>query len=204
MNNKKKILLALSFCTLLPSVTSLFSCDNADDQEKSSLNYQNITIQNPFKSVYGIGVIIDFGNVDFVINENGSTIILNGLDNRLNITGGDTDTLGIHQIEVTYKEKTFTFKYEVKQFYLTLDFNSGTYNEKSSVKLPLFNDRVNVEEYIPTSLEGEKEKSFAGWYYDKECEERALLQTKKNSVALKTLPYLPDTIFIMMIDSCIR
>ena len=179
MKNKKKILLAFSFCTLLPSVTSLFSCDNTDNKEKSSLNYQNITIQNPFKSVYGIGVIIDFGNIDFIINENGSTITLNGLDNRLNITGGDTDTLGIHQIEVTYKEKTFTFKYEVKQFYLTLDFNSGTYNEKSSVKLPLFNDRVNIEEYIPTSLEGEKEKSFAGWYYDKECEERALFANEK-------------------------
>lgn len=182
MKTNKKLILTLSFLTVLPTAFSLFSCDNNKNDGSSSNNISvtdNIVIKNPFKAVYGVGVIIDFDEINFVIERNGETFTISGSDNRLSISGGETDTVGKHQIKVVYAEKTFIFDYEVKQFYLTLDFNNGLYNEKSSVKVPLFNDRVDIQEYVPIYQEEELTKIFSGWFFDKECTERALFAKEK-------------------------
>lgn len=185
MKTNKKLLLILSLGVLLPTSLTLSSCDkndsinSTDSSNKGNSSVEILEMQNPFKSVYGVGVIIDFGNINFSVNLNGENLLINGLDSRLTITGGDTEIVGTHQIDVTFQGKTFSFSYEVKQFYVTLDFNSGTYEDKESVKLPLYNNRVDISDYLPISSEGETVKSFSGWYYDKECTSRAAFALDK-------------------------
>lgn len=209
MKTSKRLLWILSFSVLIPSALSLISCnDTASSDSYSSSSADSIYIQNPFKEVYGVGSIIDFENTVFVIKLNGTTLNVNGFDSRLKIEGGDTERVGKHQIKVTFMEKTFSFEYEVKQFYLTLDFNSGTYQDQTSVKLPLYNNRASISEYIPT-YEGEENarRSFSGWYYDKECESRAAFALEKEIKSESDLTLYAgydayyDNVFTYEIDS---
>ncbi len=208
MKTNKRLLWILSFSVFLPASLSLASCNDVTSSDSNnSSSVDAIYIQNPFKEVYGVGSIIDFENITFVIKLNGTTLNVNGLDSRLKIEGGDTENVGKHQIKVTFMEKTFSFEYEVKQFYLTLDFNSGTYQDQSSVKLPLYNNRASISEYVPTHEDEESPRSFSGWYYDRNCENRAAFALEKEIKSESDLTLYAgydayyDDVFSYVIDS---
>ncbi len=176
---KNKSLLVLSLALLLPSAFSVASCsgsEGGESQESASSVSSLIEIENPFEKVYGVGTIIDFSTITFGIKVDGQALQVRGDDSRLNIVGGSTDTVGKFTIVVTFQGASVSFEYEVVQYYLTLNFGDGSLDGKSSVKLPFYNNRVDITDYIPSAPDAEdgSTQDFAGWFYDEECTQRAL------------------------------
>lgn len=169
--NKKKLIMGLCLFTIVPLALPLSSCSKNNNSSQLS-NDANIDIVNPFNSIYGVGEIVDLNNLEIEIHVNNDVIVVNGLSNDISIDSINTSQEGTFNASITYKNFTKTFEYQVKQYYLTLDFNSGVYQDKTSITLPFYNNRIDVEEYIPV-LQNEENKIFAGWYLDKECYERA-------------------------------
>ena len=83
------------------------------------------------------------------------------------VTGGDTSSAGENMtLTVSYKKYKKTFAYSVRNPKLTLDFGSGSYDEKTSVEISAENNYTDVSGYLPTpDIWGYE---FAGWFYDRE------------------------------------
>ncbi len=180
MKNLTKLMTIILSLSFLP----LTSCENKTNSNSQSISNQKITgyeITNPFNQVYGVGEIIDFDSITFEIKDNnGNITTIKGFDSRMNIEGGDTETEGKHTIKVTYLNSTYEFEYTVKQFYVTLNFNGGTYEGKEEIKLPLYNKTCDLSKVIPT-YSNEENKLFSGWFYDKEATDRVTqFQVEKN------------------------
>lgn len=171
MKNKTKLMTLLMSLSLLP-LTSCNKDRNSNCNVITNTISRNFEIINPFKKVYGVGEIIDFDSTTFEIKyNNGNVKTINGFDSQINIKGGDTEKEGTYNIIVTYDNQKFEFQYIVKQFYVTLNFNGGTYNNQEEIKIPLYNRTADLSSIIPT-YKADETKFFSGWFYDKEMTQR--------------------------------
>lgn len=170
---KKIYVSLLAFC--LFSSPFLPSCQkNPSVSESVSEQKKEISLDNPFKSVYGVGEVIDFSLIRIKVRQGDKIFYVNGLDSDVLIEGGDTSKIGDYQIKVTYLGNTFTFDYQVRQYVVTLDFNGGTFQDKTFTQLFCEKNRVDLSPIIPEKKDENGDALlFSGWFYDKELTKRA-------------------------------
>lgn len=164
---KKKIILSL--ISTVFSIISLSSC-------KNEITYlvQIDLIDKP-KNIYGVGEIIDLSNSRVRLSlENGKVIEYPVLSSEVNVGNFSTETIGVYSLDISvknYEEYVCKFEYTVIQYYAKLDFNGGTYNGFSNYSVPLYNSKCDLSEIIP--INDDPNLSFNGFYFDKECKQRA-------------------------------
>lgn len=165
----------LLFCSPLLNACSKneTSTSYSSTEDSTSSSEEKISLENPFKSVYGLGEVIDFSAIEIKVKKGNEVEYVNGLDNRVTITGGDTSTIGQKTISIAFQGETFTFGYEVKEYHVTLNFNGGQYQEKESLVLPCKKNRVDLSSIKPEKADEEGNVLiFSGWFYDENLTKR--------------------------------
>ncbi len=136
------------------------------------------------KEKYSQNEIVDVGQWKIILHlSDESTTTIDAFDPNLTIGEVNTDEIGEKTFSIIYSlsdgqtiEKSYT--YEVIQIVVTLDFNGGTYDDKSSTELVATAMQVDVSQIIPTKLdEFGTPLKFSGWFYDQ------ALTTRVNYVA---------------------
>lgn len=181
---KKINLFILSSILIIAPLTSCKTEDNVDkDKIFPVKDFELIGFDS--NKPYTVGEIIDFTKMSLLVTRNDETTeTIKAFSNDVTIKGASTEAPGSFTFEITFENKTNNYRYNVIQNYVTLDFNGGTFEGKKEIKLPLYNNQVDLSKYSPElTSDNEKTFKFSGWYYDKENTKRATYLIDKNFIS---------------------
>ena len=185
---KKINLFILSSALIIAPLTSCKTEDNVDkDKIFPVKDFELIGFDS--NKPYTVGEIIDFTKMSLLVTRNDETTeTIKAFSNDVTIKGASTEAPGSFTFEITFENKTNNYRYNVIQNYVTLDFNGGTFEGKKEIKLPLYNNQVDLSKYSPElTSDNEKAFKFSGWYYDKENTKRATYLIDKNFISSKNV-----------------
>lgn len=155
---------------ILPLACCLLQGCADEGGEVLSLRAQNGTLGS-----YGVGEAIDFSLLNVEVSfRDGSKKTLPADSSLLTHGLADTETPGEKRVLFTYGDYSQQLPYSVFQANLTLDFQGGVYQNATSLRLPFYNNRVDISSVKPKMEDAPGDaKVFSGWYVDSACSERA-------------------------------
>lgn len=173
---KKINLFILSSTLIIAPLTSCKTDDNKDNEKTFPVkDFELIGFDS--NKPFTVGETIDFTKMSLLITRNDETTeTIKAFSNDVTIKGGSTEAPGSFTFEITFENETKNYRYNVIQNYVTLDFNGGTFEGKKEIKLPLYNNQVDLSKYSPElTSDNEKTYKFSGCNTIKKTQKEQLI-----------------------------
>lgn len=156
---------------VLMSFVMLLGCKH--NEEKSDAVPQKIEISGSIYDKYGLGVEVDLSDAYLNITYSDNEVKkYSALSDEVTYDPFDTSTIGSKTSVFKCMGLSYEFNYEVVKYCLTLDFLDGTYEDKSSISIDAYNNRVVFKDITP--IANDSQMQFAGWFYDKALTSRVV------------------------------
>ncbi len=126
---------------------------------------KSMEVTGTINSSYAINEEIDYSQFIITITYSDNTNKeFSVYDEEVTITGDDTSKVGSHTLTISCLGFDKVYNYEVNSYTVTLYFQDGTYDNKTSKVISLDSSLFEIANYSPTA--NDENYQFAGWFYD--------------------------------------
>lgn len=145
----------------------LVSCGKKDDL----VTPKSMEVNGTINSSYALNEEIDYSQFIITITYSDNTNKeFSVYDEEVTITGGDTSKVGSYTLTISCLGFDKVYNYEVNSYTVTLNFQEGTYDNKTSETISLDSSLFEIAKYSPTA--NDENYQFAGWFYDENLTKR--------------------------------